>query len=132
LTGSIKERQRRKMKNQLFEERMESMNEITVALARAKKEFDESSNAFWDSMTQEERLKAFYSVVKRIYQGDVIEKGSYRHVLYSTFGFDTDSYVVGMECKYLDLHNMLYDAEEFAKLREENRKLKELVEVKNG
>jgi hypothetical protein len=37
------------------------------------------------------------------------------------FGFETDSYIVGMDCGYLDLHNALFDAGLYAKLKAEGK-----------
>lgn len=72
-----------------------------------KAELDESMDAWWDSLTPEDKEKAFYSVVKRIYEGEVIEGGTYRYVLYDKFGFDYSMYMVGMQVGYLTLHNYI-------------------------
>ena len=68
-----------------------------------EKEYDE----YWDSLPYEDQLKAFYSVVKRIYQGEIKDKGSYRWVLYDVFGFGPEAYVLGMDCGYMYLHNSI-------------------------
>ena len=49
------------------------------------------------------------------------DKGSYRYALYEVFGFEADSYIVGMDCGYLDLHNALFDAGLYAKLKAEGK-----------
>jgi hypothetical protein len=68
---------------------------------------------FWDELDYETKLKAFYSVCKRIHQGDVKDRGSYRYVLYDVFNFDLDSYGIGMSCGYMDIHNAIFDGIEF-------------------
>lgn len=73
-----------------------------------EKEYDE----YWDSLSYEDQLKAFYSVVKRIYEAEIKEKGSYRYVLYDKFGFGPEAYVLGMDCGYMYLHNAIFDGEE--------------------
>lgn len=70
--------------------------------------YEKECNDFWDNLSYEDKLKAFYSVCKRLYQGEIKEQRSYRGVLYDVFGFDMDSYVVGMECGYMELHNAIY------------------------
>lgn len=73
---------------------------------------EKQANDFWESLSYEDKLKAFYSVCKRIHQGDVVEGGSYRYVLYDVFGFDKDAYSVGMMCGYLAIHNAIETAKE--------------------
>ena len=73
------------------------------------------ADKFWDSLSPEDRLLAFHSVCKRIFKGDIEERGSYRYVLYDVFGFTPDAYMIGMDCGYMSIHNLLFrglDAEE--------------------
>jgi len=72
-------------------------------------QYEKDCDAYWEGLSYEDKLKAFYSVCKRIHKGDVKEARSYRGVLYDTFGFDMDSYVIGMECGYIDLHNYIQE-----------------------
>jgi len=71
-------------------------------------DYSKESEAFWQNLTEEQRLYAFYSVCKRIYQGDMVEQRSYRGVLYDTFGFGAEAYMIGMECGYMEIHNAIY------------------------
>lgn len=81
--------------------------ELSQMQREAQKEYEEKVENYWDSLDYEDKLKAFYAVCKRIYQGDVIERGSYRYVLYDVFGFGPDAYVLGMDCGYMYLHNSI-------------------------
>lgn len=74
--------------------------------------YEAEADAWWSKLTLDEQLQAFYSVIKRVYQGDVVEQGSYRYVLYDVFGFGPDSYAIGMDCGYMSLHNSIKTAEE--------------------
>jgi len=85
----------------------EGLDEIREAVQEAQKQYDSDADKFWDELSYDQRLMAFYSVCKRIWKGDVVDRGSYRYVLYHVFGFDVDSYGVGMSCHYLDLHNLI-------------------------
>jgi hypothetical protein len=78
----------------------EQMQEIAI-------QYEKDCEEYWNNLPQEDQLKAFYSVVKRIYKGEIEDEGSYRHVLYSVFGFGLEAYVIGMECGYMDLHNAI-------------------------
>ena len=74
----------------------------------AKDQYDSDAESFWNNLSYDDKLKAFYAVTKRIHKGDVQDKGSYRYVLYDVFDFDMDSYGVGMDSGYLDIHNSIY------------------------
>lgn len=86
--------------------------ELTRIQLEAKEAREKECDEYWDSLAYEDQLKAFYSVVKRIYQGEIKDKGTYRWVLYDVFGFGPDAYVLGMECGYMYLHNAIVDGEE--------------------
>ena len=92
----------------------ELQDKMELAWHRYEKECEE----YWDNLDYEDKLKAFYSVVKRIVKGDIKENRSYRGVLYDVFGFDMDSYGIGMECGYLELHNSIIPKDEQAEYRE--------------
>ena len=65
--------------------------------------------------SDEQQQWAFYNVCSRIYKGDVEESRSYRGVLYDIFGWGPESYTIGMEARYMEIHNLLGDAKEFIK-----------------
>ena len=73
---------------------------------------------WWNNLPQEDQIRAFYSVVKRICQGELEERGSYRYVLYDVFGFGAESYMLGMNCGYMTLHNSIYTQEEMRELHD--------------
>lgn len=79
---------------------------------RYKTKYEQEADAWWETLTYDDKLKAFYSVVKRIYEGDVKDQGSYRYVLYDVFGFEADAYTLGMDCGYMSLHNAIKTEEE--------------------
>jgi hypothetical protein len=63
---------------------------------------------WWKSLSEEDRLRAFRCVCSRIYDGDVRKRGSYRSVLYETFGFGPEAYSDGMDCGYMSIHNLIW------------------------
>ena len=87
---------------------------------------------YWDSLSYDDKLMAFSSVVKRIVKGDIKDRGTYRYVLYDVFGFDMDSYGIGMQCGYMALHNSIVDIEELEQLKRENKELKSLLKYKEN
>jgi hypothetical protein len=83
------------------------MNELAQTMEEGRRLYEKHCDDYWDSLSYEDKLAAFYSVVKRIHKGDMIDKGTYRYVLYDVFDFGPDAYSVGMECGYMDLHNAI-------------------------
>lgn len=78
--------------------------------AIAQREADQER--FWESLSKEDQLKAFCAVSRRIYQGELVDHGSYRHVLYSIFGFGKEAYSAGMDAGYMAIHNALFPLED--------------------
>ena len=89
------------------EDLMAALATMGQAMEEVAKEYEKECDTYWKGLSKEDQLKAFYSVVKRIHKGEIEEQGSYRWVLYNVFGFGPEAYSIGMECGFLDLHNML-------------------------
>lgn len=89
----------------------EKLIEILDRIREIEKEerlkYEAENDEWWNNLTEKEREDAFYAVCKRIYEGDIKSKGSYRYVLYDVFGFDMGMYSRGMDCGYLDIHNKM-------------------------
>jgi alanyl-tRNA synthetase len=73
----------------------------------AMTDLENEQEKFWNSLSKEDQLKAFCAVVRRIYEGEMVDQGSYRYVLYDTFGFGVESYVQAQDAGYLEIHNAL-------------------------
>lgn len=97
-----------------------SLSEIVAQFSEAQKEYDDQydqeADAAWNALDEDQKLQMFYSVVKRIYDGEIKQKGSYRYVLYDVFGFSPAAYYVGMMCGYLELHNAIVSEEDMSLL----------------
>jgi len=74
---------------------------------QAIEKYEKDNDAWWDGLTEKEREDAFYAVCKRIHKGDLVDKGTYRYVLYDVFGFDCGMYAAGMDCGYMAIHNAM-------------------------
>ena len=81
------------------------LTEVLDQLAEMYKEVESSwekdANEYWASLDQEHQMLAFFSVMKRVYQGEIVEGRSYRGVLYDIFGFGPEAYAMGMFCGFL-------------------------------
>lgn len=93
----------------------ESSKAFNEAVDKYQKEADE----FWNAMSYDDRLKAFCAVSKLIYKGEMEEKGTYRYILYDTFGFGPDAYVPAQCAGYLSIHNAIFDGERVAETIED-------------
>lgn len=91
--------------NKILIESLEKISEVYSELEKIDKE---RSEQFWNSFSLDQKLDLFCAVVRRIHKGELEDQGSYRYVLYQVFGFQPDSYVRGMDCGYLTLHNSIY------------------------
>ena len=79
-----------------------------------EKETEREMDEWWNALTKDDQMKAFYSVMKRLVDGELEQKGSYRYVLYDVFGFGPESYMLGMMCGFMALHNSIErDVEKF-------------------
>lgn len=98
------------------EELLEQISKLSETYEIAANERKEKQEQFWNSLSKEDQLKVFCAVVRRIHEGDVVQKGSYRYVLYNIFGFGTEAYGQAMDAGYLTLHNCIFDDEHDDKL----------------
>lgn len=93
---------------------MDTLTELGELQEDIEKQTEREMDEWWNAMSKEDQMKAFYSVVKRLVDGELEQKGSYRYVLYDVFGFGPESYMLGMMCGYMALHNSIErDVEKF-------------------
>ena len=92
-------------------ETSDKLNEISDSFNEAMEELKNEQEAYWNSLTKEDQLKTFCAVVRRIHKGDIVDKGSYRYVLYQVFDFGPESYAQAQMAGYLALHNSIFDGE---------------------
>ncbi len=86
--------------------------ELSDSFNQAMKALESVQEAFWNSLSKDEQLKAFCAVVRRIHRGEIEEPGTYRYVLYDVFGFGPDSYAQAQLAGYLALHNSIFDMDQ--------------------
>ncbi len=89
------------------------LNELRGAFEEARKVYRAQEEATWQSLSKEQQLDVFCAVVRRIYDGEFVVKGTYRHILYDVFEFDYDSYTRAMDAGFLQLHNSVVTDENF-------------------
>jgi hypothetical protein len=97
---------------------MTDFKQLLSALSEEQEDIEKCIEAdmdeWWNSLSKDDQMKAFYSVIKRLVDGELVQKGSYRYILYQVFGFDAEAYGLGMMCGYMELHNSIErDVEKF-------------------
>jgi hypothetical protein len=100
---------------------LEGLEELREELQKAHEEYEAKNDEWWNGLTEEEREDAFYAVIKRMYRAEVQDRGTYRWALYDVFGFDMNMYGRGMDCGYLNLHNMIFDSFELSAMKNVTR-----------
>ncbi len=98
---------------------IKAMQDLGDIIDEDLKEFDNEATAWWDSLSYKDRLRAFYIVTKKIKEGDLKIRGSYRKVLYEIFDFKPDAYMIGMASGYMDIHNSIIPPDELKSIKEE-------------
>lgn len=93
---------------------MDTLAQLSELQEDIEKKTEREMDEWWNAMSKDDQMKAFYSVVKRLVDGELEQKGSYRYVLYDVFGFGPESYMLGMMCGFMALHNSIErDVEKF-------------------
>ena len=97
---------------------MQVLSDCSQTFQQSMDDYSAEAENWWNALSEEDRERAFFSVVKRIVQGELRDRGSYRYILYDIFGFDPGYYALGMECGFMELHNCIYTHEEMRELRD--------------
>jgi hypothetical protein len=95
---------------------MEELSELGQQFQKVIDAMKKEQEEYWNSLTKEQQLMAFCAMSRRIVDGEIKQKGTYRYVLYNVFGFGPEAYMPAQCAGYLDIHNAIYDAEHEADL----------------
>lgn len=90
---------------------MDDLEEIGNMFLDMMDKIKEDSESYWNSLSHDEQLKVFCAVSRRIFDGEIKQRGSYRYVLYNIFKFEPEAYVQAQDAGYLAIHNAIYDGE---------------------
>jgi hypothetical protein len=94
-------------RNKLIDRLSDDLRETSNFYVEVMKEIENEQEAYWNSLSKEDQLKAFCAVSRRIHQAEILDQGTYRHALYGVFGFGPESYTQGMDCGYMAIHNSI-------------------------
>jgi hypothetical protein len=71
--------------------------EYLDSLERCQAEYEIKSKEAFESLDYNQRLMVAFHVFKQLCDNEFIDKGSYRHLIYTKLGFSTDSYSILMD-----------------------------------
>jgi DNA-directed RNA polymerase subunit E'/Rpb7 len=103
----------------MSEELMKALDEASKVFNDTMKILEEEQEKYWNSLTKKQQLDVFCAVSRRIYQGEIVDEGSYRHVLYTVFGWGPEAYAAAQMAGYLEIHNSIYAPDHDRRLLEE-------------
>lgn len=89
------------MKNKL------APQQIQDAFSELEVRFEEERAAIFNSLTSEQQLAVFCEIVHRLTQAELVDRRSYRGILYEVFGFGPESYTLAQFSGFLELHNSI-------------------------
>ena len=90
--------------------------ELSNSFQRWEQELEEDHDKFWNSLSKDDQLKAFCSVIRRLHKAEIEEHGTYRYTLYNVFGFGAESYVEAQVSGFMAIHNAIWDGERLGDL----------------
>lgn len=97
----------------------EVLQELGDAQEQFEAKYDQDVDHFWGGLTTDQQMMAFYYVIKQVAEAELKEDfESYRTILYSRFGFPSESYMIGMMCGFMELHNSIITPADQAAYRE--------------
>ena len=87
---------------------VDALDELSEIQEEIEQQYDEDANALWNSLSVDKQMLLFYYIIKQITEAELKDDfESYRTILYERFGFPSESYMIGMMCGFLELHNSI-------------------------
>jgi hypothetical protein len=69
---------------------------------------DKDATELWNSLSVDKQMLLFYYIIKQISDAELKDDfETYRTILYDRFGFPSESYQIGMMCRFMELHNSI-------------------------
>lgn len=90
----------------------DSWKEASKSFQEGIKAIEESQEKYWDSLSQDQQLDVFCCIMRRLAQGELDERRTYRGILYDVFNWGPEAYMPAQVSGFLDIHNAIYSYEE--------------------
>lgn len=112
---------------------LKSLADIGEQMREAYEKIKEEQEQYWNNLSKDQQLDLFCCVVRRLVDGELKDKGSYRYILYDVFGFGMESYALALDAGFMSLHNSIFSSEEEKELVDnENEACARIVEACEG
>ena len=112
---------------------LQKLSEFGEMMRESMDRIEKEQEEYWNTFSKEQQLDLFCCIVRRLVKGELEERGSYRHVLYDTFGFGMESYTLALDAGFMNLHNSIFTDEEEKKLvNDETEACARIVEEMDG
>lgn len=85
---------------------------------KEEQKLHERMDDWWDSLPKDVQEKAFFCVVKKLADAELVNQKSYRQILHEDFGFDKGAYYMGIICGFMALHNSIVPQVELSEMRQ--------------
>jgi hypothetical protein len=79
-------------------------------------ELEKEQEAFWNGLSEDEQLSAFCAISRRLFDGEIENRRSYRGILYDVMGFGPGAYVPAQVAGFLELHNSIFTKDQLVEL----------------
>lgn len=89
----------------------EVLNDIREKFAQWADDEERRDEETWRGLSNDDQLRVFCYVMRKLYEGEVENSNTYRTMLYDVFGFGMESYVVAQMAGFLEIHNLLNKAQ---------------------
>jgi len=83
-----------------------------------RKRLEAEDNDWWLALDNDTRIRAFRQIMKLLYIGEVQQRSTYRHMVYTVFGLGPEGYADGLN-HFMAIHNLLFKAWEAEQVAEE-------------
>ena len=97
---------------------LEALSGFSEVFRESMSKIEEEEEEYWESLTEEEKISVFCAVSRRIFEGEIEKRGTYRYVLYDVFGFGPEAYARAQNAGYLSIHNSIVECGYSRKLLE--------------
>lgn len=88
----------------------DKLEEISKVFNETFDQIEKEQEQYWNSLTKDQQLMVFCAICRRLVEGELEARGSYRYNLYQVFGFGPEAYVPAQLAGYLALHNSIHHA----------------------
>lgn len=97
---------------------LDALGDLSNYQEQAEQALNSECRTWWETLSQQDQMKAFYIVTRMIYESEFKDSLSYRGMLYDKFGFPPESYGLGVLAGLMHIHNRILTDKQYQEYRE--------------